>query len=376
MGLSRIKGQDKALELLRSAFESGRLSHAYLFSGPDGVGKETTALEFAAALNCESEGLSGCGECRACKMARGLSHPDIHLIFPAPRTMKPAELSDLLANYVSTGYREQDFGRKTAVISVETILSDVVAGAGRRPYLGPWKVFIIADADMMTTEAANTLLKTLEEPPDMTVIILTTSRPNALPVTVISRCQKIPFAGLPREVMVEILLADARFDLDEPRADKLAGLSQGSVGRAVRMEKKGPTVDLDRVATLMTGERTRDVAALVNEANGLAFRLGRTEQQRILELMLLWYRDVLKLSQLGREKAETQLLYTGHIAELEKQAGVMDVETVGRLVDKLDGARRAIERYSNATIVFTSVLLDMAIARKQASSKRGTEHAA
>jgi DNA polymerase-3 subunit delta' len=376
MSLARIKGQDKAIGLLRAAFESERLSHAYLFQGPDGVGKETTALAFAKALNCEEEGLSGCGTCASCRMAEGLSHPDIHLIFPVPGTLKPAERRELLVGYARDGYREQDFGRKTAIISVETVLSEVVAKSNQRPYIGPWKVFVLADADMMTTEAANTLLKTLEEPPDRTVIILTTSRPNALPATVVSRCQKIPFASLGRDVVEEVLLADPRLGFDEARARAASLLAQGSVGVAVRTDKQGPMVDLKRVADLMVGRRTKDVASLVNEATGLAFRLGRTEQQRLLDLMLLWYRDVLKLSERGKEAATPHLLYSGHLAELTDTADAMDVETLGRLIDKINDARRAIERYSNPTIVFTSVLLDMAVARKETATKRGINHAA
>ena len=376
MSLERIKGQDRAIGLLRAAFESERLSHAYLFLGPEGVGKETTALSFASALNCEEEGLSGCGKCSACRMAEGLSHPDIHLIFPTPRTLKPAEKSELITSYVRDGYREQDFGRKSAIVSVETILADVVAKSNQRPYIGPWKVFVIADSDMMTTEAANTLLKTLEEPPDKTVIVLTTSRPNALPATVVSRCQRVPFASLSKDVVREILLSDKRLGFDVKSAGAAASLAQGSAGRALRTEKEGPTVDLKRVADLMVGKRTKDVASLVNEATALAFRLGRSEQQRLLDLMLLWYRDVLKLSEMGKEVAGPHLLYSQHVMELTRQADAMDVESVGRLVDKIDDARRAIERYSNPTIVFTSVLLDMAIARKATATKRGTSHAA
>ena len=375
MDLARILGQERAVGLLKAAFESQRLSHAYLFQGPDGVGKETTALAFAQALNCEGEGLEACGRCAACKMAEGLSHPDIHLIFPTPRTLKPAERSELVAGYVRDGYREQDFGRKSAIISVETVLSDVVAKANQRPYIGPWKAFVLADADMMTMEGANTLLKTLEEPPDRTVIILTTSRPSALPATVVSRCQKIPFSSLSRDTVKQVLLGDPRLGFDADRAEAAAALSQGSAGTALRADREGPTVDLERVADLMAGKRTKDVASLVNEATALAFRLGRSEQQRLLDLMLLWYRDVLKLSEMGGEGAAPQLLYSQHTDELSRQAHAMDAEAIGRLVDKLDDARRAIERYSNPTIVFTSVLLDMAIARKSAATKRSTSHA-
>jgi hypothetical protein len=104
--------------------------------------------------------------------------------------------------------------------------------------------------------------------------------------------------------------------------------------------------------------------------------LGRTEQQRLLDLMLLWYRDVLRLSEVGPEASIGRLLYSDHQTELSRQADAMDVETLGRLIDKLDDARRAIERYSNPTIVFTSVLLDMAIARKEMTTRRGVKHAA
>ena len=369
MPLSRIKGQEHAVGLLTAAFSSGRLSHAYLFHGPDGVGKETTALEFAAALNCEEEGLTGCGECPACRMARGLSHPDIHLVFPAPRTLKPEAAAAIVADQVRDGFRDPDFGRKVAIISVETILSEVVAKSGLRPYVGPWKAFVVADADKMTTEAANTLLKTLEEPPPGTVIVLTTSRPSALPATIVSRCQRIPFKRLACGVVEDILKSDPRLGFDGKRARAAAAMSRGSAGLAVRTDRKALEAELDRVAAIMMGKRTRDVKALLDEASALAFRLGREEQQHVLDLMLLWLRDVLLVSSLGDGAAGTQLVYSRHLDAVRDQGRRMNFETVETLIGKIDGARRAIERYSNPTIVFTSVLLDMAVARKRAAER-------
>jgi DNA polymerase-3 subunit delta' len=376
LSLSRIIGQDHALSLLRAAFASGRPSHAYLFHGPEGVGKETTALELAASMNCEGGDLAGCGECRACVMAAGLSHPDIHLIFPTPSDMKPSDLGEVIGKYVREGYRDQDFGRKLAIISVEAVLSEVVAKANQRPYLGPWKVFILADADMMTVEAANTLLKTLEEPPPMTVIILTTSRLSALPVTVVSRCQKIQFARLSREAVERILLADPRLGMSEGDARAAAALSRGSAGRAARMESRSFEAELDSVAAIMTGKRAGDIGSLLDEAEKLAFRLGRNDQQRVLDLMLLWFRDVLLLANLGDQEARAGVLYARHVEALERQARVMDVSVTEPLIRKIDDARRAIERYSNPTIVFTSVLLDIAIARKRATTGGKASYAA
>jgi DNA polymerase-3 subunit delta' len=376
MRLSRIKGQERAVGLLASASEASRLPHAYLFHGPDGVGKETTAVELAKHLNCEAGEDASCGKCRACRMADGLSHPDIHMIFPVPRDLKAEARAEIIAGYLRDGYRDEGFGRKTAIISVETVLSGVVVKANQRPYVGPWKVFILADADRMTTEAANTLLKTLEEPPDMTVIILTTSRPSALPATVVSRCQKVPFSQLAPAAVEGILLSDPRLGFDSKGAKAAAALARGSAGRAVRTDKEGLEAELDRVAAIVQGTRVRDVKTLVDEANTLAFRLGRHEQQKLLDLMLLWFRDVLVLSQSDESIEPPDILYARHRKALESHARGMDFATIGRLIEKIDEARTAIERYSNPTIVFTSVLLDMAVARKRAGATRGAGYAA
>ena len=365
MALSRIRGQEHAVGLLNAAIGSERLSHAYMFHGPDGVGKETTALELAAALNCEAGGAAECGTCSSCRMARALSHPDIHLVFPAPRDLKPEAYAAIIAEQVRAGFRDPDFGRKVAIISVETVLTEVVAKAGLKPYVGPWKAFVISDADRMTTEAANTLLKTLEEPPERTVLVLTTSRPSALPATIASRCQRVPFRRLAPDFVEEILTSDQRLGYDAKRARAAAAVSRGSVGTAVRTDGKALEAELGRVAAIMTGKRTRDVKSLLDEASALAFRLGREEQQHILDLMLLWFRDVLLEASLSGDAREAQLVYSDHTDAVREQAKTLDFESVETLIAKIDDARRAIERYSNPTIVFTSVLLDMAVARSR-----------
>jgi DNA polymerase-3 subunit delta' len=368
MGLDRIRGQEQAISLLRSAFDSGRLAHAYLFRGPYGVGKETVALELAKALHCEAEGFENCGDCPACKMSDGQSHPDTHLIFPVPRTIKPAERAERVSESVKNGFRDEDFGRKTAIISVETILADVVVKAGKRPYIGPWKVFIIADADRMTTEAANTLLKTLEEPPAQTVLILTSSRSGALPVTVVSRCQKIPFSRLSRADVETVLTGDPRLGMDARKARAASAIARGSPGLAVRANQGGLAAELKKVAAIMDGSRTRGVRPLIEEANRLAYNLGRDEQQKALDLMLLWLRDVLVVSE-SKDAAVPELLYSSYANQIRSQADIMELEDLEELITKIDEARRAIERYSSPSIVFTSVLLDMAVVRKRAATR-------
>ena len=304
-------------------------------------------------------------------MTDSLSHPDLHLIFPVPTTAKPGEIAERIAGQIERGFRDADFGRRTAIISVETVVRDVVLKANQHAYVGRWKIFIIADADLMTTEAANTLLKTLEEPPQDTIIVLTSPRPSALPVTIVSRCQRVPFARLSEDDLVEALISEPRLGFDEKRARRVAGFALGSPGRAVRLESDGFHRQMDEIAAIMAGRKTRDVPSLVSEAGRLAFRLGRREQQEVLDLMLLWLRDVLALSECGDG---ARLLYAKHRKDLEAQASAMTSEVIGTLVERVDGARRAIERYSNPSIVFTSVLLDLAIARKQTRTGNGARH--
>jgi DNA polymerase-3 subunit delta' len=373
MALSRIQGQDQAIRLISAAIESRRMPHAYLFHGPDGVGKEATALEFARALYCETATLEPCGTCPSCQQTARLGHPDVHLVFPTPSGFKPADRAKVIAEYVAQGYRSDDYGRKTAVISVENVLTDVVTAAAQRPYVGPWKVFVIADADRMTTEAANTLLKTLEEPPEGTVIVLTSSRPTALPDTVVSRCQRVPFSRLSIGTIERILTSDGRLGFSEEEARAAAAIALGSAGAAVRAEKSGLENELKHVASLVRGKGLSGVRPLLSEAQRLAFRLGRHEQERLLELMALWYRDVMVEKASG---GSVDLLYASHAAAVRDEASAYDFDTLDKLITGLDEARRAIERYSNPSIVFTSVLLDVAVARKRVGLTRGRRDAA
>ncbi|MFQ5520086.1 MAG: DNA polymerase III subunit delta', partial [Candidatus Methylomirabilia bacterium] len=170
-----IRGHSAVSGLLRSAIDSDRVAHAYAFVGPPGIGKKLTAKAFAQALLCSSHqstssgGRSspgGCGLCPACRRVEAGAHPDCHLIVPDGQQIKIEQVRELARL------------------------------ASLRPYEGRLKVFIVDDAERMSLVTANALLKTLEEPPDRTVIILVLSRARALPATVLSRCQVVRFTPL------------------------------------------------------------------------------------------------------------------------------------------------------------------------------------
>jgi len=191
VALEALATQPRVAELLRRALAGGRLAHAYEFVGPAGSGRTRAAIAFAAALLCER---GGCGGCRVCAAVEAGQHPDVHLIVPTPPESNPK------------GPRAIRIGA----------IRDLERRASLAPVAGARKVFVLDDADRMTGEAPQAFLKTLEEPPARTVMILVLAAPRAVPATVLSRCQIVRFAPPPAALPPE--RAEVVAMLDELRA--------------------------------------------------------------------------------------------------------------------------------------------------------------
>jgi len=196
-----IYGQDKQIAILRRSMDKGRIPHAFLFHGMRGIGKRTTALAFAKTLLCER--LDACGLCPACRKVESGNHPDVVVITPQGQFIKIEDIR---------GLRNQ---------------------MRFRPLEGAKRVFILVDAERMNITSANSLLKTLEEPSLVNVLILVSSRPYQLPMTILSRCQKLRFHPIPSDIVARYL--EAKLGLDGETAAALAASSGGSIGRAVEM---------------------------------------------------------------------------------------------------------------------------------------------
>ncbi|MGD1000499.1 MAG: DNA polymerase III subunit delta' [Candidatus Brocadiia bacterium] len=202
-------GQERAKLLLAAAFAPERLGHAYLFTGPDGVGKTLLAQEAAQALLCRGDGARPCGACQDCRLFAHDSHPDFLLLEP-----------------------EGD----SRVIKIDKI-RDLIHTLSLMPVQGDRRVAIIREADALQEPAANALLKTLEEPPASALLILTSSRPRALLPTLRSRCQEIRFEPLSAEHLRAIL--DDRPGLDEEDVAAAVRLAGGSADRALQLIESG-----------------------------------------------------------------------------------------------------------------------------------------
>jgi DNA polymerase-3 subunit delta' len=313
-----IIGQPVAVPVIRKALQSGRIPHAYLFYGPEGVGKTTTALAFAKAANCLDPRAAAdgdfCGRCLSCRKTDSGNHPDVRLVRPLTTVQEAGEAEGALP-----------VALEGAEIRIEQI-RDLIREAAMTRYEGRRKVYIITQADTMRDAVANCLLKTLEEPnPGTTLVLVASSLAGVLP-TVESRCQLLRFHPVPD---AEAIPALARRFPQVPREQlqAVAALSMGAFGWAVRAVEKGVVLstrsevlkiaaglpDADPIVALRDAERlvalteawwlgTVDEAVaepLLKEQRG---RVLRTKIGEVLDVLSAWYRDLL-LAKAGRDGA-------------------------------------------------------------------------
>ncbi len=258
-GFSEIVGQDRAVGRIQAALRSNRVPHAYLFVGPAGSGKLDAAWALAQALLCPNRVDEGCGQCQVCLKVQHGHHPDVLLLQP-------------------------DEGKRRIAIAQVRKLQESLP---YRPYEGSHRIILVPDAHVMTEEAANALLKTLEEPPDRTHFVLTTAQPSSLLDTIRSRCQTIRFAPHPREAIAQTLVRER--SLDERMAMVLAGLAEGSPGRAMELLDRDILSDMDEAVGKVVGLSLQDPKAILETSE----RWQRDRDRVIdrLDLLISWYRD-------------------------------------------------------------------------------------
>jgi len=244
---NNITAQDKAIEIIKNAIFKDKVANSYLFYGKDGVGKFTTALYFGMALNCTApnNGLP-CGKCNSCKKFLDLSHPDLLYIFPTPKLditeqgmikseSLRKEYQAYLENKKHTPWKKFYFSKSTGIQidSIRMLEHKIILS----PLEAKYKIFIIEDAHNMNVNTQNAFLKTLEEPPENTILILTTSKPQNLLPTILSRCQKIAFNPVPENAIKRELLKNP--DLDDVSANIISKISNGSMEKALQLANQG-----------------------------------------------------------------------------------------------------------------------------------------
>ncbi len=364
-----VIGQERAVSLLKRAVESGRLSHAYLFVGPEHVGRATTARAFAQALNCEQrakprteaggmiEGAADfqsagtedtpCGECRPCRTIAEDKHPDIEWV-------GVGGICDESDHRDHSADNSRDI-RICQIRRLERVISRTTVDARCR-------VVIVDPADAMTVEAANAFLKTLEEPAPNTILVLLSAREERLRETVRSRCRRIVFYGVPRDDIERAL--QERWGAGAEQAGHLARLSQGRLGWAVAalrddrllIDREKTLDDIESVLAGTLGDR-------FSYAAGLGSRFSREPQtvRTSLDIWCDWWRDVL-VTAAGHEDL---VLDSERLDTLRTQASQYGVAGALEALTAIMGGRRHLEEHASPTLAMESMLLELPLARSR-----------
>lgn len=263
MSFKEIKGQPRAIKILQKEIATSSLSGAYLFVGPTGIGKTLTALAFTKALNCKIGGPDGCDRCSSCRKIDHLNHPDVRVITPEEGSIKIEQIRDLKR------------------------------GAGYKLFEGKKKVWIIEEADKFTLEAANSLLKVLEEPPPDVVFILISETQEKLLPTILSRCEIIRFFPLSSKALHSIVAV--YLPPDSPKANLIKKLARGRVGEVLSLIKDESILKMrDAVLDILSKKISlEDIFQWVSKWKDY----GTTELERILDVIMFWFRDLLILKQ-------------------------------------------------------------------------------
>ena len=363
----RVIGQRRVKESLLAARRSGRLPHAYLFYGGEGVGKDAAALELARALRCERGGEEACGECSSCVRIGAMQHPDVHLIIPLPRGSQEKDDDEPMAKLTDGDVRlvqEQlrlkgaDPYHRIQIPKANVIKINSIREIRRESSMSTsdhrTRVFIISGADAMNDAASNTLLKTLEEPPGDTMFILTTSHREALLPTILSRCQNVRFDPLTEDEIRAALIG--RGHIEEVRATLLARLAGGSYARALElsesdlMGQRAEVVDFIRKSL---GGKTLDLVELIE-------RMSETKERdvhvRFLTLVLLWFRDALVLRQ------GAGVINIDQIAELNSFVSRFPGADLARALEDVEKAISLVDRYAYIKLVLAQLAVRIRIA--------------
>ena len=322
MGLSEIVGHEKQLETLRQSFLTGRLHQAYLFIGPDGIGKRTLALAMAQAIHCAELETDFCGACGACRAIQTGNHADVRILEP-------------LSNKKDISIQQ--------VRELEKALS-------LRSFSGRQKVAIIDPATLMNWAAQNALLKTLEEPPQGCVLILIAPNAGGLLPTVRSRTFALSFAALPRQLMVSFLIS--RKGKTKEQAEFLAALAMGSLGAVTKIDKEKMIEKRLEWMKTLSSLSAGDYRAALNAAETLAG--NREETLKFLEWAGLWYRDLLSFR---IAHVTDHIVNIDMLPQIAEQAAGISEDDLFSLFFKTGEASRLIQRNVNRRMVLEDLLL-------------------
>lgn len=328
----RVVGQRPVVASLSCLIEKGRVPNAILFFGPEGTGKAAMALGLVRwfyCQDCQKGGIRPCGNCRGCRKTASLNHPDFSLLFPFSGRIGEEAERFILKQVVKDPYG-YPLPANNALISMEQIRK-LRRQFSYGSFEGKWRTVVILHANKMRAEAANALLKTLEEPPEQSLFVLTAPSPDALLPTVRSRCQFLRFPYLSYQD-IAVWLTD-QMKVNEGCTSFIAKRSGGSLRRAQEMVEAGVENVQDQAFQFLCALIWREDLRTFTALEQLAFDRQRTF--RVLKEVEVWLRDILIYLYGDKD----QVSDSTRLGDLNQLGKVLDLERLGKITRKIESIR-------------------------------------
>ena len=301
-GFRDIVGHKQIIAHLKNAIYMNKISHAYILNGEKSAGKMMLAEAFAMALQCEEQGTEPCMRCRSCRQAKEHNQPDII--------------------YVTH--------EKTNTISVDDIRHQVNNDIVIKPYSSKYKVYIIDEAEKMTIQAQNALLKTIEEPPVYAILLLLTTNASAFLPTILSRCITLNLKTVKEEWITEHLMR--YYKIPDYQAQTCAAFAQGNVGKAIRLASSEEFNELKQSAiSLIKKLDDMDLYEINDAVKGIGEY--KTQVQDYLDLLVIWFRDVLYMKSTNNVN---NLIFADEVYDIKKQAAKKSYAGIEEILNILE----------------------------------------
>ena len=318
-----VVGHKDIIKYIGNAVMEDRVSHAYILNGERGSGKKMLASLFAMTLLCEKHGPDPCNECHSCIQAESGNHPDIiRVTHEKPNT-----------------------------ISVDDIRTQVNNTVDIKPYQGPYKVYIIPQADMMTPQAQNAILKTIEEPPSYAVFLLLTENAETLLPTINSRCVMLKLRNIKDTLIKKYLMEN--LEIPDYKADMCTAFAQGNMGRAIMLANSDHFNEIREEAVQLLKhisemELNEIVAAVKNIS---VYKLEITDY---LDIIMIWYRDVLLYK---ATKEIDKVVFKDQLQSIKEQARKSSYEGIELILESLEKAKARLKANVNFDLVMELLFL-------------------
>lgn len=318
-----VVGHKDIIKYIQNAVRENRVSHAYILNGQKGAGKKLLAGLFAATLLCEKGGQDPCGKCHSCKQAQSGNHPDIIWV-------------------------THD---KPNSISVDDIRKQVNNTIMMKPYQGPYKVYVIDQADMLTPQAQNALLKTIEEPPEYAVIMLLSENADILLDTINSRCVMLKLRNI-KDTLIKKFLMET-MEIPDYKADMCAAFAQGNMGRAIMLANSEHFNEIREDAVqLLKYIHEMELSEIVQAVKQIT--IYKLEINDYLDIIMIWYRDVLIYK---ATKDMDKVVFKDQLQSIKNQAKKSSYEGIELILTSLEKAKARLKANVNFDLVMELLFL-------------------